>query len=932
MASIKITSKFYNNRTAQITFYSSNTPNIPVSLGSYTIPYTRTGTDIYGRYEAYFPLYLKTCSVSIKDPSLAPGSNTANWQSCADWDTLSGNPLDGNLTTVGTNGGPSSYGTYDMCGNVAEIVDRASNRSKILRGRSYSTTNFFTSSNNGVYNLDPTTESVDAGFRIMSFSNPFSLLNLVGVGDTNNSADPLTGTGSVIYVYYIGKYEVTNDEYAEFLNAVARADTFGLYNVNMAEARGGIIRNGTVNKYTYSIKNNYGNKPVNWVSWFDCARYCNWLHNNKKTGIEDYDTTEDGAYSLDFSGNTVNRNSNAKYAIPNDNEWHKAAYYKGGGTSAGYWIYATQRDIAPTCVTANTAGDGPGSTTITPLTTTTTTTSSPSSSWASVSSDSAWDNAGFIGEGTFANPFRTTRISVYPTARGVNSTGYINITFDSFTLSDCSNDNFEIAINGNSVANYNCGQSQTSILSLAIIAGQTLDFRPDSPATFRNLRIWWSAPVTTTTTTTTTLTPTTTTTTTTTLLPTTTTVSPTTTTTAVPTTTTTTTTVAPTTTTTTTTTIPPNSCVYEYYNDDRGSGWELNPNPLDGNCLPGYECGPEPTYSGTTGQRVYVPCVATTTTTPLPTTTTTTTLAPTTTTTTTTATPTTTTTTLAPTTTTTLSPTTTTTTTTTLPPNVCVYAYYSDSGGGWDFIESNCSIGYECGLEPSSGSYSDGERVYVSCVATTTTTTTTTAVPTTTTTTLAPTTTTTTTAAPTTTTTTTTAAPFPRAIILTSGTSYTIPSGATSMKVWAIGAGGGGAWDVDCSGFADGFYGGEAVKTYVVTGGSTISYTIGAAGLKNGYDVGGSSGGTTTLTYNASTITATGGSGGNPGGSSGGSNGIGSGGDFNRSFDGSDYQGRNAAVTLSGSALNAGFKGVGNATDTSTTNGSPGAIVIYFTQ
>jgi len=597
MASIQITSKFYKNKTAQITFYSSNTPNIPVSLGSYTIPYTRTGTDIYGRYEVYFPIYSKTCSVSLKDPGLLPGANTANWQNCADWDSL-----DGNLTTVGTNGGPSAYGTYDMCGNVAEIVDRLNSYSKIYRGRSYSDSSNFSSQYNFKPNAIPEEEFINVGFRVASLYNPFTFDNFVGVGDVNNSDDPLTNLGYVGYTYYIGKYEVTNSEYTEFLNAVADADAFGLYNTNMSGPRGGIIRSGTYGKYSYSVKANYGNKPVNWVSWHDCARYCNWLHNNKSTvGIEDYDTTEDGAYTLNGATyGSVARNSNAKYSIPTENEWYKAAYYKGGTSNVGYWLYATQYNDPPSCISANGSGDGPGPTIITTTTTTTTTTLSPSTVWAAVISGGAWDNAGFIGEGTFANPFRVSRITDYPTSRGVIATGYINISFDNISIS--SGDNFEIAISGGNTYSYSGG-----ILSIPITAGQTLELRPDSTATFRNLRIWWSAPVTTTTTTTTT-----------------------------PAATTTTTTPAATTTTTT-------------------------------------------------------PAATTTTTTPAATTTTTTPAA--------------------------------TTTTTTLPPNVCIYEYYSDGGGGWDLITSNCSAGYECGPEPSSGSYTDGQRVNVSCVATTTTTT-----------------------------------------------------------------------------------------------------------------------------------------------------------------------------------------------------------------
>jgi len=52
----------------------------------------------------------------------------------------------------------------------------------------------------------------------------------VTVGDAGNAADD-TGYGAVDYVYRIGKYEVTNSQYCEFLNAVADVcDLYGLYN------------------------------------------------------------------------------------------------------------------------------------------------------------------------------------------------------------------------------------------------------------------------------------------------------------------------------------------------------------------------------------------------------------------------------------------------------------------------------------------------------------------------------------------------------------------------------------------------------------------------------------------------------------------------------------------------------------------------------
>jgi formylglycine-generating enzyme len=46
---------------------------------------------------------------------------------------------------------------------------------------------------------------------------------------------------------------------------------------------------------------------------------------------------------------TITRNAGAKYVIPTENEWYKAAYYKGG-PNAGYWQYPTQNDGPPSNV------------------------------------------------------------------------------------------------------------------------------------------------------------------------------------------------------------------------------------------------------------------------------------------------------------------------------------------------------------------------------------------------------------------------------------------------------------------------------------------------------------------------------------------------------------------------------------------------------
>src|SRR5688572_14593769 len=72
------------------------------------------------------------------------------------------------------------------------------------------------------------------------------------VGNAGNSSDTVvmgdgtSGYGDVAYAYRIGTHEITNTEYATFLNAVAAADPNGLFNSGMQSGfNGGINRSGS---------------------------------------------------------------------------------------------------------------------------------------------------------------------------------------------------------------------------------------------------------------------------------------------------------------------------------------------------------------------------------------------------------------------------------------------------------------------------------------------------------------------------------------------------------------------------------------------------------------------------------------------------------------------------------------------------------------
>jgi formylglycine-generating enzyme len=190
-----------------------------------------------------------------------------------------------------------------------------------------------------------------------------AFMSMVTVGNAGNPADANTGGlyGAVSYSYKIGVYDVTGTQYTAFLNAVATTDTYALYNTSMGTDPqvAQISRSGTSGTYTYAVLNSTGNRPVTYVTWFDCARFANWMSNGRPSGAQTSTTTEKGTYNVNgaMAGNAVaanainpNTGSAPTYRIPLENEWYKAAYYSpnyGGTGVGGYYAYATQSDSAP---------------------------------------------------------------------------------------------------------------------------------------------------------------------------------------------------------------------------------------------------------------------------------------------------------------------------------------------------------------------------------------------------------------------------------------------------------------------------------------------------------------------------------------------------------------------------------------------------------
>jgi len=213
-------------------------------------------------------------------------------------------PINDTVASVYEAGGLSSYGTMGQGGNAYEFIEDAANST-----------------------IDLLEE-----------------LTFVTIGDEGNAVDITTGFGDVSYAYDISKFEITEGNIAE-------------YNADPAN---------NLQPITLTSPLRGANKPATDITWNECARYVNWL--NEREGIQPaYNFTAPGSSTnievwtsgeaWQTDGENLFRHKDAKYFIPNENEWYKAAYYKSGGTNAGYWLYPTGSDSAPTAVTSGTVDD-----------------------------------------------------------------------------------------------------------------------------------------------------------------------------------------------------------------------------------------------------------------------------------------------------------------------------------------------------------------------------------------------------------------------------------------------------------------------------------------------------------------------------------------------------------------------------------------------
>ncbi len=184
-----------------------------------------------------------------------------------------------------------------------------------------------------------------------SGSNAFTV-DFVAVGDAGNPADSgTTGSsfspyGAVSYDFRMGTTEISRE-------SVTKANVGGNLGISLTSV-------------PFFQRGNAGPDPAMGVSWNEAARFVNYLNTSTgataaykfalQPGDTGYSATADielwNSNDVGFDPTNAFRNLNATYFLPSENEWYKAAYY--GGTGSTYFDYAGS-DVVPTSVQSGTA-------------------------------------------------------------------------------------------------------------------------------------------------------------------------------------------------------------------------------------------------------------------------------------------------------------------------------------------------------------------------------------------------------------------------------------------------------------------------------------------------------------------------------------------------------------------------------------------------
>ena len=180
----------------------------------------------------------------------------------------------------------------------------------------------------------------------------FQMGDHIGFVDPQHPTDELPIHQVSISAFYIGKYDITVQQYSDYLNAALSQALITVSNGTVYLKDGKDILYKTSQAYQYStiswdgskfsVLNNRGNHPVTGVTWYGAAAYSNWL--SLKDGYQPcYDTT---SWVCDFNKNG--------YRLPTEAEWEYAAR---GGQYNPYFNYPWGNDADKTKANWPNSGD-----------------------------------------------------------------------------------------------------------------------------------------------------------------------------------------------------------------------------------------------------------------------------------------------------------------------------------------------------------------------------------------------------------------------------------------------------------------------------------------------------------------------------------------------------------------------------------------------
>jgi len=191
-----------------------------------------------------------------------------------------------------------------------------------------------------------------------AFAGDWTAFDWVTVTDPGN--DPIyrdghgnafdRDVGSVAYTYQMSRTELTWGQYAEFVTAYRPYWTGHPNDGNFT----GLPIYTNDGGQTYQILPGYEHVAAT-PSWGLCALYANWLHNGKASGAWAFESgaydTSDWVWSPTAPSEVLVGNfehsPDARFWIPSEDEWIKAAYYdpnRYGEGQPGYWEHPNQSD------------------------------------------------------------------------------------------------------------------------------------------------------------------------------------------------------------------------------------------------------------------------------------------------------------------------------------------------------------------------------------------------------------------------------------------------------------------------------------------------------------------------------------------------------------------------------------------------------------